>query len=182
MTNSRDVRSEDRDQPARSTVVLRALIVLNPLAAVGATWLAAGHTVLPVAVLVGLLAALCAVHPDSHFGVLVVVAVAIEWIAIVDHHATAWSMAAAACLTIFHAALAAATVAPESAPWTRAMQRRWFRRTATLVVASAAMWVIVVVTAHVSSSGTSLFAPALLVLAAGAIWASRRARWSGERR
>lgn len=182
MTNERDERAEDRDQPARSTVVLRALIVSSPLAAVGVTWLAAGRAVLPVALLVGLLAALCAVHPDSHFGVLVVAAVAIEWLAIVDHHATAWSIAAAAALTVFHAALAAATVAPETAPWTLAMRRRWTRRGAALIVASAAMWVIVVVTTtHAWSDGTWLFAPALLILAAGATWASRRATWAGGR-
>lgn len=172
MTNHRDREPTDRDQPAWSAIVLRSLIVLCPLAAVGVTWLAANRTLPLVALLVALLSAACALHPNSHFGVLVVVAIAVQWLAIVRNHTTLWSLGAAAALTVFHAAVAAATVAPPTAPWTSPMRRRWFRRAVTLIAASTAMWMLAAAAdAHQSSSGGVLFAPALLVLAAGAIWA-----------
>lgn len=172
MTHFRGAVSTPRDQPDISAIVLRALIVISPLAAIGFTWLAAGR-VLPGAVLfVALLSGACAIRPDSHFGVLVVAAITVEWLTVVHNHTTPWSIGAAAALTVFHAANAAATVAPATAPWTHSMRRRWLRRTAMLVVACAAMWTVVALTSSSRGSANALLMTAsLLVLAAGALWA-----------
>ena len=172
MTNHRDDRSTVRFRPARSAVVLRSLIVLSPLLAVGTTWLAAGRNLPAVAVLVALLSGACAVRPNSHIGVLVVATVAIEWLTSVHQHTSLWSIGTAAALTVFHTALAAATVAPTTAPWTRAMRLRWTRRAAVLIVACAAVWVVVAIAdAHQLAAGSVLWAAALMVLAAGGLWA-----------
>jgi len=173
MTNKTSEQTTLRDQPDISAVVLRSLIVLSPLAAVGITWLAANRVLPGVAMVVMLLSGACAIRPDSHFGVLVVAIITIQWLAIVHNHTTPWSIAVAAALTIFHAAHAAATVAPITTAWTPAMRHRWARRAVALVLASAATWTIVAFAqAHRAPiTGTILLTASLLVLAAGAFWA-----------
>lgn len=157
---------------APSAILLRSLVVLSPLTAVGITWLAAGRVVPVVAVVVALLACACAARPASHLGVLVVAAVVAEWLAIVDDRTSPWSIGVAVGLTGFHAALAAATVAPPTAPWTMAMRRRWSRRVAALVVATGATWLLVVLADSVRpAASTALLVAALSVIAAGALWA-----------
>jgi len=174
MTSDGNEQPALRHQPDSSAFVLRSLIVLSPLAAVGITWLAADRSLPGVAVLVVLLAGVCATRPGSHLGVLVVAAIAIQWLAIVHNHTTPWSIGAAAALTIFHAAQAAATVAPTTAAWTPAMWRRWSRRAAALFIASAATWIIVALTnAHQPAASTVLLTASLLVLASGAVWAGQ---------
>lgn len=154
-----------------SAVVLRSLIVLSPVAAVGITWLAADRTLPAVAVLVVVLSAACAARPDSHFGVLVVAAITVEWLTIVHNRTTPWSIGAAAALAVFHGAHAAATVAPATTAWTPAMRRRWSCRVAALISASAAMWIVVVLAnARHVVGGTILLTSSLLVVAAGAFW------------
>lgn len=172
MTHDRGAVSTARDQPDISAIVLRTLIVISPLAAMGFTWLAADRVLPSAVVFVVLLSGACAVRPDSHFGVLVVAAITLEWLAVVHDRTTPWSIGTAVALTIFHAANAAATVAPATAPWTHSMRRRWLRRTAMLTIACAAMWTIVAL-ATTSRTGASalLMTASLLVLAAGALWA-----------
>lgn len=164
--------SQFSERPALSAVVLRTLIVLSPLAAVGVTWVAAERTVPVVAALVGLLAVAGAALPNSHVGVLIVATIAVQWVAIVDRHTTPWSIAAAATLIIFHAAQAASTVAPSTTAWTSAMRRRWTRRTVLLVGASAGTWALVTFfDARQFGANTILLTASLLALAAGALWA-----------
>ena len=173
MTNRTSELSTLRDQPDISAVVLRSLIVLSPVAAVGITWLAASRALPGVMMLVMLLSGASAVRPASHFGVVVVAVITIQWLAIVHNHTTPWSIALAATLTVFHAAHAAATGAPITAAWTPAMRQRWARRAAALVVASVAIWMIVALAqgSSASISGTVLLPAALFALAAGALWA-----------
>ncbi len=174
MTNNRSATSTPRDQPDISAIVLRSLIVLSALAAIGFTWLAAGR-VLPGAVLfVVVLSGACAIRPDSHFGVLIVAAISVEWLTIVHNHTTPWSIGAAAALTVLHTANAAATVAPATAAWTQSMRRRWFRRATTLVAGCAATWTIVAITNSTRAGANPvLLTASLLLLAAGALWARR---------
>ena len=61
-------------------LVLRVLILTSTVVAVGCTWLAAGHTVPVVNVVIFGLALVCVVLPDSHVGLLVVLVVGIEWL------------------------------------------------------------------------------------------------------
>lgn len=160
------------DRPTSSGIVLRLLIVFSPLAAVAITWLAADRTLVPVAAVVVLLSLVSAASPTSHFGALVVAAVAIQWVATVHDHVTPLSIGVAAALTMFHAALAAATVAPVTAEWTAAMRRRWSRRAAALLVACASMWAVVAIAnANQLGASTVLLTTALVILASGALWA-----------
>jgi len=174
MTKNGGEQSTFRDQPDISAVVLRSLILLGAIAAVGITWLAADRAFPGVMVLVMLLSGACAIRPESHFGILVVAVVTIQWLAVVHNHTTPWSIAVASALTVFHTANAAATVAPTTAAWTPAMWRRWARRAAALVLAGAATWSIVaLVNAQHPYAGEVLLPVSLVVLTAGALWARR---------
>ena len=92
--------------------VLRVLMLTSTVVAVGCTWLAAGHTVLVVDVVIVGLALVCVVLPDSHVGLLVVLVVGVEWLATVHDRTTPWSVGAAASLAVFHASMAAASCRP----------------------------------------------------------------------
>lgn len=161
----------DDDTIALSAVVLALLIVACPLAAVAATWLVAGRTLPLVGILVAVTSIACAVRPASHLGVVVVAVVTIQWVVVVDQRTTAWTLAAAVALVGFHAAMAAATIAPPTAPWSPAVRRRWTRRSLSLAGACAAMWGLVRVVDSLSVASSSILAAAaLIVLASGAIW------------
>jgi len=170
---SKAAHSKFDDRLAWSAVVVRSLIVLSPLAAIGATWLAAHRTVPAVTAPVLLLSIACAARPASHLGLPVVAGIAIQWIAIVHDHTTPWSIAAAAALAVFHVAQAAATVAPPTATWTPAMRVRWIRRSSILIIASAFTWACVeLLNSHTPAASTALLTTALLTLAATGLWAS----------
>jgi hypothetical protein len=155
-----------------SGAVLRALMLMSPAVAVGCTWLAAGHTVPVINVVIFGLALLCVVLPDSHFGLLVVLLIGIEWLATVHDRTTPWSIVAAVSLVVFHASMAAASVAPPAATWTRAMRRRWMRRSAALMVASAGTWAVVAaIRGHDVASSAVLVAASLIALASAGLWA-----------
>jgi hypothetical protein len=153
-------------------MVLRFLVLGSPPVAVGCTWLAAGHTVLLVdGVIVGL-GVMCAVLPDSHLGLLVVLLVGSEWLATVHDRVTLWSVGAAVALAVFHASMAAASVAPPAATWTRAMCRRWIRRSVAVMAASAGTWAVVA-TIHRQRvvSSAVLVAASLVARAVAGLWA-----------
>lgn len=152
--------------------VLRVLMLTSTVVAVGCTWLAAGHTVLVVdAVIVGLALA-CVVLPDSHVGLLVVLVVGLEWLATVHDRTTPWSVGAAVSLLVFHASMAAASVAPPAATWTRAMCRRWSRRSLAVMPASVVTWAVVAaIHGHHVVDGALLVAGSLIAMAIAGLWA-----------
>lgn len=153
-------------------LLLRVLVFIGPMAAVGCTRLAAGHTIPVLDVLILGLAVVCAVLPDSHAGLLVVVLVGLDWLVTVDTETTPWVVGSAVSLAVFHASMAASSVAPPAASWTWAMCRRWLVRTLAVAVGSAATWAVVAVIHRfeIMHSGAWLVA-ALLVLAVAALWA-----------
>jgi hypothetical protein len=153
-------------------VVLRLLIPTSAMVAVGCTWLAAGHTVLVVDVVIVALALVCVVLPDSHVGLLVVLVVGVDWLATVHDRATPWSIGAAVSLAVFHASMAAASVAPPAARWTRAMCRRWMRRSLAVMAASVGTWAVVAAI-HGRHLGRSalLVAASLAAIAIAGLWA-----------
>ncbi len=162
-------------------LVLRALILVSPLTALGCTQLAADHAQPVIYVPVIALALLCVVFPDSHIGLLVVILVGIGWLVTVHEPATPWSIGVAISLTVFHASIAAATVAPPAARWTRAMCRRWSRRTLTLMVASAGTWVVVAAIGRYEIAGSAvLITAALVAIAIAALWAGDGTVVSGQ--
>jgi hypothetical protein len=153
-------------------LVLRVLIVASPAAALVCTRFAADHTLAVVNIAVIALALLCVVFPDSHIGLLVVLLVATGWLETVPDPATPWSIGVAVSLTVFHASAAAATVAPPAARWTRAMCRRWSRRSAAVMVVSAGTWVVVAALHRYDfASSDVLITASLLMLAIAVMWA-----------
>jgi hypothetical protein len=164
-----------------ATVVLRLLVLTSAVVAVVCTWLAAGHTVPFINAVIFGLALVCVVLPDSHAGLLVVLLVGVEWLATVDDRTTPWSVGAAAALAVFHASMAAATVAPPAAKWTRAMCRRWMRRSAVVMVASAGTWAVVVVARGHHASATVLVAASLIALATAGLWGREGSLDAGPR-
>jgi hypothetical protein len=160
-----------RTRARGATVVLRVLVLTSAVVAVVCTWLAAGHTVPFINVVIFGFALVCVVLPDSHAGLLVILLVGVEWLATVDDRTTPWSVGAAAALAVFHASMAAATVAPPAAKWTRAMCRRWMRNSAVVVVASAGTWAVVAVShGHQLAGSAVLVAAALIALASAGLW------------
>lgn len=155
-----------------ATVTTRMLVLTSPLLAVGCTWLAAHRTVPAVGIVIPMLAAACAARPDSHIGLIVVLVIGIQWLATVHDQTTPWSAGAAVALTTFHAAMAAATLAPAAAAWTPAMRRRWVRRPVILMAGSAGTWLIVAAVHWHRPARNSVLAVASLVALAGAgLWA-----------
>ncbi|CAN5546442.1 hypothetical protein BH10ACT2_BH10ACT2_26810 [soil metagenome] len=163
-------------------LVLRALMLVSPLAALGCTRLAGG-TLPFIAFPVIALSLLCVLVPDSHIGLFVVLLVAAGWLATVDDTTTPWSIGVAVSLTAFHASVAAATVAPPAARWTRAMRRRWSRRSLIVMIASAGTWLVVATVDRyeIPSSGVLLTA-SLLALAVAGMWARNGKLASGTAR
>jgi hypothetical protein len=153
-------------------LVLRVLILASTVLAVGCTRLAAGHTVPLVDVVIVGLGLACAVAPDSHVGLLVVLVVGVEWLATVHDRATPWAVGAAVSLAVFHASMAAASVAAPAATWTGAMCRRWMRRSLAVMVASVGTWVVVAaIHGHHVASSAVLVAASLVTIAIAGLWA-----------
>ena len=152
--------------------VLRVLMLTSTVVAVGCAWLAAGHTVPVVDVMIVGLALVCVVLPDSHVGLLVVLVVGVEWLATVNDRTTPWSVGAAVSLAVFHASMAAASVAPPAATWTRAMCRRWIRRSLAVMLASVCTWAVVAaIDGHHGADGAVLVASSLVAIAIAGLWA-----------
>jgi hypothetical protein len=124
-------------------LVLRALVLLSPIAAVAVARLASGRSTPVIDIVVAVLTAYCVVVPDGHVGLLVVALVGVEWVVLVDDSVTPWSLGVALALLVFHTSLAAASIAAPAAVWSSAMCRRWSRRAGVLAVACVATWLVV---------------------------------------
>ena len=171
-----DARSPDSWLPLLHVrgvgLVLRVLIATSTMVALGCTSLAAGRTILIVDAAILGLALVCSARPDSHVGLLVVLAVGVDWLATVHDRATPWSVGAAASLAVFHASMAAASVAPPAATWTRAMCRRWTRRCFAVMVASVGTWAVVAAIHGRRVAGSAvLVAASLATIAIAGLWA-----------
>jgi hypothetical protein len=145
---------------------------MSAVVAMACTWLAAGHTVPVINVVTFGLTLACVVLPDSHVGLLVVLVVGVEWLVTVHDRTTPWSVGAAVSIAAFHASMAAASVAPPAATWTRAMCRRWIRRSLAVMVASVGTWAVVAAIhgRHIASSAV-LVTASLVAIAIAGLWA-----------
>jgi hypothetical protein len=155
--------------------VLRSAIVLGPAVVLGATAIDAGRLSPPVTIGLMLLAVVSALVPDGHLGVLVVLLLAWYWGVTVDQPTSVATLVAALGLLVFHASLAASTVAPPAAVWSRPMQRRWARRIGAAGAATAAAWAAARALASVTIAGKAEVLTAGLVgLAVAAVWIRHR--------
>ena len=166
--------------------VSRVVIIVCPLLAIGCIR-ASGGALLPVEILVVVLSLWCVVVPDGHVGLAVVGLLSWQWVAQVHHPTFGASVAMASTVAVLHSALAACTVAPPSARWSRPMLRRWATRTAALIVASAVTAIVVHVTGKFDIGGSAvLLGATLAVVGAAAMWLSgnpgHRAQSVGARR
>jgi hypothetical protein len=86
--------------------LLRLAILAGPSLTLAATMAARG-SFQPIALMViGVLAIGCAISPDSHVGLLVVLLLALNWVQTVDDETTPWLLVAAAGLLVLHASMA----------------------------------------------------------------------------
>lgn len=164
-----------RDMPAVAPLVLRAIALVTPVLAVVATAVAAGHVTQFVVLAVVAGAVLCVRSPDSHLGLVMVVGLAVHWIAETPRATSGWALVVAVALALFHVSLAALSVAPPDAAWTGAMARRWARRTAVVVAATAAMWLLTAaLDGALDGSGAVALVLALVALTGATVWARAR--------
>jgi hypothetical protein len=155
--------------------MIRYAIVVAPIAVLATIGAETGGVNPPIAIVVVLLAGACALMPDGHLGLLTLLLLAWYWAAAVDHPTSAATLVAALAVLVFHAALAAATVAPPAARWSRSMLHRWARRTGVVAGATAAAWCVARLLAGTRIDGSAaLLSTALLALAGGAVWLRRR--------
>lgn len=167
----------------RTGIVARVVTMVAPAIALACAAAASGRTVPLVDAVVVALAVATALLPDSHLGLAVLAAVAGVWFVTVDDVATPWAVGAAVALVVFHTAASAAATVPPAARWTRAMHRRWGRRVAATVVATAAAWGAVALLHGATVAGSSVFVGATFVASAlGVAWVSPRATTRGRRR
>lgn len=153
-------------------LLLRVVIGVAPLIALGCTLLAADQTLPFVKFVIIAVSLVCVVYPDSHLGLFVVVLLGVEWLVTVDDPTTPWSIAVAASMALFHTSMAAAGVIPSSAAWSTSMRRRWGRRCVTLMLPAPVMWLLVVAVDNRNSAGSQvLLAASLVTLVTAAVWA-----------
>jgi hypothetical protein len=150
--------------------VLRLLVCAGPLLTLAATMAARG-AFQPIALMViGAFAVGCALSPDSHLGLLLVLLLSLNWLQTVDDETTPWLLLAAAGLLLLHASMAASTVAPPAASWNSALAWRWMRRVAAVMAFTLGAWVISVGLTEAAPGGNAFVLIAGLLLIAGVTW------------
>ncbi len=153
--------------------LLRVLVVVGPLLTVGATMAARG-AFQPIAVLVvGTMAVGCALAPDSHLGLLVVLLASLNWLQTVNDETTPWLLLAAGGLLVLHTSMAAATIAPPAASWPPDLVYRWARRVGVVMAATVVAWLVAIGVTELSPEGHALVLIIGMLLVAGLIWWTR---------
>ncbi len=156
-------------------LLLRIAVLVGPLLTLAATMAARG-AFQPIALLViGVLTIGCALSPDSHLGLLVVLLLAVNWLQTVDDETTPWLLLAATGLLVLHVSMAASTVAPPAARWDATMSRRWGTRIAVVTATTAGAWSVAAVLADADMRGSAPLLVAALVMTAWFTW------WAGRR-
>ncbi len=150
--------------------VLRVLVLAGPLLTLVATMAARG-AYQPIALMViGTLALGCALSPDSHVGLLLVLLLSLNWLQTVDDETTPWLLLAAAGLLVLHTSMAASTVAPPAASWSSALAQRWLRRVGAVMALTLGAWVIASGLTEAAPGGNAFVLIAGLLLIAGLTW------------
>lgn len=157
---------------AATQLLLRTLVVLAAVAALGCTRIA-GSSVPLLEVVIVALALGCAWAPDTHLGMLVILLIGIHWLVAVDDVTTPWAVGTGLAIAVLHLAAAGASVGPPAAAWTRAMKVRWGRRLGLAAASTVPVWLVVDL-ADRAAVGRSplLVTTALLGLAAALLWLS----------
>lgn len=151
--------------------IARLVILISPILATLCTTLAAGRPFLIGSAVVVALAVTCAVVPDTHLGLVVIIVIAVEWIIRVQDPMSGWSIGLAALIGMFHTALAVAGVAPAGAELPRSISFAWNRRALLSIGPPVVVWAGVVALDQVNiGRQAGLIAAAFIGLAVAGHW------------
>ncbi len=120
------------------------------------------------------LAAVSAVQPGWNTGATVIALVVIEWMATVDDVTDGRAVIVASGLFVFHTVLALLAVTPHRAAVDTQVLRAWLLRSAFVVAATGAVWVLVRVLDRRDAVGDARLTMAALVVVGTAAIALRR--------
>lgn len=149
-----------------------------------ATSMAAGSGQSPfvLALVVGLAVASIA-RPDSHIAVAVPVVAVWHWIASSGASTSAWTLAVALCLFVFHTLVALMATTPARGTIDRRSLSKWLRRTLAVVLATVGVWLVVLLVDQRQLAGSALATAAGLMVAISlmvGVIAPRRSKPSTE--
>lgn len=154
---------------------LIALTVASAATASSICAVVEGRQATGVLVLIVIAALASAVRSDSHTALIAEVLIVWQWLVSADDVTTAWSIALAACLALFHCSVAIMAVTPISAVVGAPLLLMWARRASFMVGAAVVVWFLVVLLDQGAAVGRpALTAAGLAVLAALALLAARR--------
>jgi hypothetical protein len=105
---------------------------------------------------IGMLAVLSAVRPDTHTALVVVALVVWQWLVVVDDPIGPAVVVVASMLLVFHSTIAVMAAAPATAHLDPAILRSWLRRTAMVGAATVATWTLVLLMDQRRASGSTL--------------------------
>lgn len=160
-----------------ASLVARLVILVSPILATACTTLAAGRPFVIGSAVIVILAAACAVFPDTHLGLIVIVVLAAEWAIRVQDPVSPWSIGLAAMIGVFHTALAFTGIAPAGADIPRSIYIPWIQRALTSIGPAVAVWATIVALDRVDfGRQAAVVAAALVVLAIAGYWSGATAR------
>ena len=160
--------------------VLVAIALLAATAASISTGLAAGQQNGIILALVVLLALAGAAFPDTFTATAVEIVVVLQWWSSTGGGTTAWSLVTALCLFVFHAVIALMALTSFTATIARSILARWARRSAWIVLATVAMWLLVVGMSERHARGSATLTVVGFVTLAGLVAASRSKRTTSD--
>ncbi|HEY6531697.1 MAG TPA: hypothetical protein VIY72_05300, partial [Acidimicrobiales bacterium] len=119
---------------------LGALAVVAAVGASASAGFADGHLPVVLLLVVALLAVVAVVMADSYVASVVIAVVVVQWFVETDGAASAWSLAAATGLVVFHLLVALMAVTPSNAIVAAPVLVRWARRGGAVLGATVAVW------------------------------------------
>ena len=126
-----------------------------------------------VVVVVAVLAVVAAIQPDEHTALIVVAIVVMHWLAVGGGVDSAWSMAIAGALFVFHTVIALMAVTPHTAVVHSAILRRWLVRSAVMIPATVGVWILVGVFERREAPGNAALSALAFAILAVAVVALR---------
>ena len=152
---------------------LIAVTVAAAVAASSFTGVVAGHVDGFVLTLVFATALVAALRPDLHTALLVETIVVWHWFAATEDRLTPWAMPMGLCLFVFHVGIALMSVAPMRAIFDRTVIWRWSVRSGYVVVATVAVWLLVIVLDGRQAAGSAALTAVAFVTLTGLVLAAR---------
>jgi hypothetical protein len=109
-----------------------------------------------VLLLVGALALLSAVRPDTHTGLVLVAVVVWQWVVVVDDPTGPAVLAVALALLVFHGTVDLMAPAPVTVQLDHGILRSWLRRIALVAAATVAVWGLVLLMEQRRAAGSNV--------------------------